>query len=112
MLVPMSDLADFIYYVHPARGEKFINNPTDAESVAVGEHFGYLKQLTAEGTVLLAGPSTDPPYTGIVIFRAKDRAAAEALMRADPAVAAGVFEARLSEMVLSLVGDIQRRQAG
>jgi uncharacterized protein YciI len=95
----------YIYYIHPAR-EGFITEPTPDESRKVGAHFEYLKKLTGEGTVLLAGPSTDPPYTGIVIFKAKDRETAEAVMNQDPAVRGGVFRARLSPIALSLVGNL------
>ncbi|GJM26417.1 MAG: hypothetical protein DHS20C16_28320 [Phycisphaerae bacterium] len=93
----------YIYFIHPVR-EGFITEPTPDEARKVGAHFAYLKKLTTEGTVLLAGPSTDPPYTGIIIFKAENREAAEAIMKGDPAVRAGVFRARLSPMTLSLVG--------
>ncbi len=93
----------YIYYIHPVR-EGFITEPTPDEARKVGAHFEYLKKLTAEGTVQLAGPSTDPPYTGIVILKAKDRETAEAIMNKDPAVRGGVFRARLSPISLSLVG--------
>lgn len=95
----------YIYYIHPVR-EGFITEPTPDESRKVGAHFEYLKKLMGEGTVLLAGPSTDPPYTGIVILKAKDREAAEAIMNQDPAVRGGVFRARLSPIALSLVGNL------
>lgn len=94
-------LPAFVYFIHPAR-EGFIDEPTEEEAARVGEHFRYLRALTEQGVVVLAGPSLDPPYTGIVIFRATDRAAAETIMRSDPAVAAGVFTARLSPMRISL----------
>ncbi|HNO78390.1 MAG TPA: YciI family protein [Phycisphaerae bacterium] len=94
----------YIYYIHPVR-EGFITEPTPDEARKVGAHFEYLKKLTGEGTVLLAGPSTDPPYTGIVILKAKDRETAEAVMNKDPAVRGGVFRARLSPISLSLVGN-------
>lgn len=93
----------YIYFIHPTR-DGFINEPTQDEANKVGQHFEYLKRLTGEGTVLLAGPSTDPPYTGIVIFKAPNREAAEAIVKKDPAVRSGVFRARLSPMSLSLVG--------
>ncbi len=95
----------YIYYIHPVR-EGFITEPTPDEANKVGDHFEYLKKLMGEGTVLLAGPSTDPPYTGIVILKAKDRATAEAIMNKDPAVRGGVFRARLSPITLSLVGNL------
>jgi uncharacterized protein len=93
----------FIYFIHPTR-DGFVEAPTPKEQSAVGDHFNYLKRLVAKGTVLLAGPSTDPPYTGIVILVAPNREAAEAIMNGDPAVQAGVFRARCSPIELSLVG--------
>ena len=100
----------FVYFIHPTR-EGFIEAPTKEEQARVGEHFERLKMLTEQGVVLLAGPSTDAPYTGIVIFLAANRAAASELMKADPAVRAGVFRARLSPMHLSLVGELPRTQS-
>ncbi len=99
-------LTAFVYFLHPTR-EGFSENPTDEEVSRVQEHFQYLKTLTAQGVVLLAGPSTDPPFTGIVVFKAANREAAQRIMDGDPAVQAGVFEARLSAFRMSLVGDLK-----
>ncbi len=91
----------WIIFLEPARAEA-LSSPTEAEQRAVERHFDYLKLLRDSGVVLLAGPSLEAPYTGIVIFRASDRRSAERVLGSDPAVSAGVFKARLSEFRMSL----------
>ena len=59
--------------------------------------------LLAEGTLVLAGPTLGPVNTGINVFEAPDRAAAEAIMAADPAIAAGIVTGELREMRVSLL---------
>ncbi len=94
-------MAEFIYFIHPTRPD-MVQQPTDAESSLLKAHFSYLKDLLDQGTVLLAGPSMEPPYTGIVVFKAPDRTAAQSIMDNDPAVHGGVFTARLSPFRCSL----------
>ncbi|MBK7584595.1 MAG: redoxin domain-containing protein [Myxococcales bacterium] len=93
----------FVYFIEPRRPE-MVSTPTADEEAMIEKHFQYLKGLTERGVLILAGPSTDPPHTGIVVFRAADRPAAEAILGADPAVQAGVFSARLSAFRVSLSG--------
>lgn len=71
--------------------------PTEREARIVGQHFEYLRRLVDEGIVLMAGRTlnTDESAFGIAIFVADSPEAAEALMRADPAVAQGVMSAEL-----------------
>ena len=69
----------------------------------VKEHFEYLKKLTEKGVVILAGPSLEPPYTGIVVFRATDPVSARKVMSEDPAVEGGIFRARLAPFKISLM---------
>ncbi|MHC4861842.1 MAG: YciI family protein [Planctomycetota bacterium] len=95
---------EFIYFIHPCR-EGFISEPTPEEEDLLSRHFAYLKGLAEDGMVVLAGPSLEPPYTGVIIFRAPDREAARTLVDGDPAVAGGVFEARLSAFRISLLGE-------
>lgn len=92
---------DFICFIEPTR-DGMVDEPTDAETAAVEAHFQYLKSLTEQGVVVLAGRTTEPPHVGIVIFRAADRAAAEAIMHDDPAVKAGVFKPRLQPFRIAL----------
>lgn len=72
---------------------------TKDDQAKAGAHFQYLKSLVAKGIVEFVG-RTDPPYpnnkvavtpVGFVVFHAKDLAEAEAIMRADPAIAAGMM---------------------
>ena len=78
---------------------------TDADRQAVAAHFAHLQRATEAGTVVLAG-RTEVALAetfGIVVFEAADAAAAEAFMRADPAVAAGVMTAQLLPFSLALL---------
>ena len=85
------------------------------ENEKISEHARYLKNLLDNGTVVLAGPSSDPTYfpdkdgdalplemptPGIVVFEAESAEAARKIMTNDPAVEAGVFKARLNEFRL------------
>lgn len=97
------ELRAWVIFLEPVRAE-MVSAPTPAEEATVSEHFAYLKRLRDEGILVLAGPSLEPPQVGIVIFRAVDRPQAERILAADPAVAGGVFRARMQEMKLSLLG--------
>jgi len=95
----------FVYFIHPTRSAMIEEGMRDDERARIAEHFTYLKDLTERGVVLLAGPTTASPYTGIVVFRGEDQKAATRIMQNDPAVQAGVFEARVAPFNASLVGD-------
>ena len=86
----------YLYRIQPIR-EGFLLGSTPEEDRIVAEHFEYLKRLTEEGTVLLAGrtTNTDPSSFGIVIFEAESEDAAHEVLRNDPAVKASVFRAEL-----------------
>lgn len=72
--------------------EKFKDekNWTPADQAVVGDHFKRLVKMKETGIVVLAGrtalPTNDPEMKGLVIFYAKDDAAAEQFMQDDPAV--------------------------
>ena len=93
----------YIYLIHPLRHE-FYEQPTDEEEAAMQAHFAYLKQATAAGTVLLAGPCLDETF-GLVVFQAEDDQAARAFMYNDPSVQANVMMAELHPFRLSMLGD-------
>ena len=95
-------MPSWIYFLHAPR-EDFAATMTDAEGDVFGEHFAYLQRLLADGTLVLAGPTLGPINTGINIFEAPDRAAAEAVMAADPAIAGGIVTGELREMRVSLL---------
>jgi uncharacterized protein YndB with AHSA1/START domain/uncharacterized protein YciI len=92
----------WVYFIRPSRPE-LVENGTPEERRHIGAHFQYLKRLTEAGTVVAAGPTTQPPFVGIVIFEAPTREAAAAVMEGDPAVKAGVFKAELAPFSLSLL---------
>lgn len=95
-------MPSWIYFLHPPRAD-FAATMTDDEAAVFAEHFAHLQRLLAQGTLVLAGPTLGETNTGIAVFEASDREAAEALMNADPAIARGVVRGELREMRLSLL---------
>ncbi len=87
--------SEFIIFLEPAR-DGMVDSPTPEEAEAVQRHFEYLKRLTDDGVVTLAGRTTEPPFAGIVVLQSDGRESVEAIVTDDPAVKAGVFSARLS----------------
>ena len=53
------------------------------------DHFFYWKRLSDAGRVASAGPLGEDH--GLVVLRAADQAAADAILAADPAIGAGIF---------------------
>lgn len=51
----MSDVTQFLYKIQPTRLEMLTEGPTAEEGVILSQHFAYLKGLTEEGVVVLAG---------------------------------------------------------
>ena len=79
---------------------------TEFESRIVSEHFNYLKQLTKDGVVILAGRTQNTDYSsfGIVLFNAETIEAAREVMLADPAVRNKVFRAELFPYKMAVFG--------
>jgi len=88
-------MPQFIVFLTPAKGDEFVATATDEERAIVGQHFQYLIQQRDAGNLLLAGRTQEAPFIGIAIIEAADLAAAEEFARVDPAVASGVFVARV-----------------
>ena len=97
-----SEFSEFIIFLEPARAA-MVDQPTAEETAAVEAHFQYLSALTEQGTVILAGRTTQSPPIGIVLLRADGQEEAMSIMNGDPAVAAGVFRARLSPFRIALL---------
>ena len=97
-------MGQYLYRIQPTRDEFMLESTPEADRI-VGEHFDYLKGLTEEGVVLLAGRTlnTDPSSFGIVIFVAEDDASARTILENDPAVRAGVFRGELFPYSIALV---------
>ena len=89
-------MAQDIYRIQTVRTEMLISMLPEEET-AVHDHFAYLKQLTEQGIVHLAGrtPHTDASSFGIVIFSADSDEAAAEIMNNDPAVQRRVMRAEL-----------------
>lgn len=90
-------MTQFLYRIQPTRPAMLTEGPTAAETEITMQHFNYLKQLTDEGIVLLAGRTlnTDESSFGIVVFQAESEAEAAAIVAADPAVAQGIMTSEL-----------------
>jgi uncharacterized protein len=95
----------FIYVLRVAPPFHAAQAWSDKDNAAVGKHFERLAQATAQGQVILAGRTTEPPAQtfGIVVFEADDEAAARRFMEAEPAVAAGLMSATLHPYSVALL---------
>jgi uncharacterized protein YciI len=96
-------MSEYLYLTHPFR-DGFFEQPTSEEETIMEEHFQYLQQATALGTLVLAGPCLDNTF-GIVVFRAGNDQAAQDFMFNDPAVQKNVMMAELHPMRISLQGE-------
>lgn len=101
----MSEVSQYLYMIQPTRIEMLSDGPTLEEEAIVSQHFAYLRRLTDEGTVILAGRTlnTDDSSFGIVILSAESEQAAHAVMNEDPAVRSGVMRARLFPYRIALM---------
>lgn len=101
----MPNKQQFLYKIQPTRPAMLTEGPTEREAAIVGQHFNYLKDLTEQGIVLLAGRTlnTDPSSFGIIIFEADSEEAAQALVAGDPAVSQGVMRAELFPYRIALM---------
>lgn len=100
----MTDATTYAYVIRPTRIQMLSEGPTPKEAATVEAHFKYLQELHGKGVVLMAGRTllADERVFGIVVFRAADQAAAEALAQADPAVKEGVMWAEVFPFKVAL----------
>ena len=95
---PLARPADvYMYEIRPRRLAILTEGPTAEEGALVARHWAHLEALHAAGRLIVAGRvrGTGAEVSGQVVFRAASAAEAEGVMRADPGVAGGVFDARL-----------------
>jgi uncharacterized protein len=94
----------FIYVLHLVPRLFDDKSWTETDKAAVGRHFNRLKAAAETGEMILAGrtPESGDKTFGIVIFDAKDEAAAKRFMDDDPAVVAGIMTAELHPFALAL----------
>ncbi len=101
----MSDVTHYLYRIQASRPEMLTHGPTPKEAETVSQHFAYLKQLTEQGVVVLAGRTlnTDASSFGIVILQADSEEAARNVMQHDPAVQRQVMRAELFPYRIALM---------
>jgi uncharacterized protein len=97
-------VGQFLYRIQPVRHDMLTSGSTEFESRIVSEHYNYLKQLTKDGVVILAGRTQNTDYSsfGIVLFNAETIQAAREIMLNDPAVKNNVFRAELFHYKMAL----------
>ena len=105
----MTDELQFLYMIRPTRLEMLTEGPTNEEERIISEHFQYLKDLTEQGVLILAGrtQNTDSSSFGIVIFKAPSEAAAITVVDDDPAVSQGVMSAELFPYRVALITEMK-----
>lgn len=82
-------------------GKETITDKERSKKIFAG-HFSNMKRLANEGKLVLAGPLIDDaPNRGIYIFNVSTIKEAEALVKSDPAVKAGVFDYKLTKLYCS-----------
>lgn len=95
-------MSQWLYRIVPTRPE-MVAAPTDEEVELAGAHFNYLVELRDQGVLILAGRTQEEVGTfGLAIFDAPDRAAAERITSADPAIAGGLFAATVHPYAVSV----------
>jgi uncharacterized protein YciI len=98
-------MPQFLYRIQPVRSGFLTRGATEDESRIVKEHFLYVKKLTEDSVVFLAGrtTNTDTSSFGIVKLDAESEEAARKIMNDDPAVKDRVFRAELFPYSNSLI---------
>ncbi|HMS64622.1 MAG TPA: YciI family protein [Ignavibacteria bacterium] len=80
---------------------------TDEAGEIVGRHFNYLKKLSEDGILILAGRTLNEPMTeedfGIAILETDSKEEAQNIMDNDPAVVGRVMYAKFYDFSLALM---------
>ncbi len=97
-------MEQFLYRIQPVRHDMLTKGATEFESRIITEHFNYLRRLTEDGIVILAGRTQNTDYSsfGIVLLKAETIETAREVMLNDPAVKNNVFRAELYPYKTSL----------
>lgn len=76
---------------------------TSEEQAVWGVHFERLKQLLADGVIVLAGPTLGRINTGIAVLEAPDEDSARRIMEEDPVIAGRFARGELRPFRVSLL---------
>lgn len=84
-----------LYFVMLVKGPDRTQDSATAEKIQAA-HIANIERLAKEGKLLVAGPfMDDTDWRGIFIMKCKDKEECEALVRTDPAIAAGRLAAEI-----------------
>ena len=95
-------MAEWVYFIHPPRSN-FAATMTEEEKTVWAVLAERLKELLADGTLVLAGPTTGDVNTGIAVIEADDEDAARRIMLEDPVIAGGFATGELRPFRVSLL---------
>jgi uncharacterized protein YciI len=95
-------MEQWVYFIHVPR-ENFGATMTAEEQEVWGRHAELLQKRLDEGSLILAGPTLGRINTGIHVFEAPDREAAERMMNEDPAIASGIGRGELRPFRVAFV---------
>ncbi|MBI9050244.1 MAG: hypothetical protein JEZ00_12550 [Anaerolineaceae bacterium] len=101
----MENKKQFIYVLKPIPSLLKEENWTTHEEEIVQKHFNKLQKLLSEGKLILAGKTDglNSDTFGIVILEVDNKAEAEKIMLADPAVVEGIMTAVLYPYNVALI---------
>jgi uncharacterized protein YciI len=91
----------FVYIIRPFK-ENFAETAAESENEIMGLHFNYLKEMLAEGKLILAGPETTGKF-GLCVIETESEQEARHIMENDPAVRSGIVSAELYPYRVSLI---------
>lgn len=96
----------YLVELHGTR-EGWPDNMTKDEERVLGEHFAYLKNLTAKGKVLMAGPVWGK--FGLIVLKVQSESELHEIMDNEPSVVQKVHTYEFAPMVVSLMADFVSR---
>jgi uncharacterized protein len=96
----------FLYTLHPTRVAMLTEGATPDEQALAARHWAYSQDLLARGVIVFAGRTLtrDSDSFASVVIRADSADVARSIMEGDPAVAGGLFRARLFPYQPMLMG--------
>lgn len=104
-------MSEWIFLMHPPRDD-FMATMTDDERSAFDAHAAWLRDLLADGMLIVAGPCLGRVNTGIAIFEAPNAEAARRIVAGEPVTAAGYMGGDLRPYRLGLLRGRDRQPEG
>lgn len=95
-------MAEWVFLMHPPRDD-FIATMTDDERSAFDAHAAWLRQLLADGLLIMSGPCLGKVNTGIVIFEPPNEEAARRIVAGEPVTSGGYMRGDLRPYRLGLL---------